>query len=130
MPWIEASVGGQRRSSNASGKFVTRNIDRDAGTGDPAADRRASRKLHRTIHKMTDDFGNRWHFNTSIAALMELINTLTEEEAHLSRAALDRICPRWFADGPFAPYMAEELWERLAAPVQCSSNPGPYTTSR
>jgi leucyl-tRNA synthetase len=81
---------------------------------DPAADRRALRKLHRTIHKMTDDFNNRWHFNTSIAALMELINTLSDEEARLSRAALDQILPSMvLLLGPFAPYMAEELWEQM-----------------
>jgi leucyl-tRNA synthetase len=114
MPWIEASVGGQRRFLDRVWKFVTRNIGREAGMGDPAADRRALRKLHRTIHKMTDDFSNRWHFNTSIAALMELINTLTEEEACLSRAALDRILPSMvLLLGPFAPYIAEELWEQL-----------------
>jgi leucyl-tRNA synthetase len=114
MPWIEASVGGQRRFLERVWKFVTRNIGRDAGVGDPAADRRALRKLHRTIHKMTDDFSNRWHFNTSIAALMELINTLTEEEAGLSRAALDQALPSLvLLLGPFAPYMAEELWEQL-----------------
>jgi leucyl-tRNA synthetase len=114
MPWIEASVGGQRRFLERVWKFVTRNIGREAGAGDPAADRRALRKLHRTIHKMTDDFNNRWHFNTSIAALMELINTLTEEEASLSRAALDQILPSMvLLLGPFAPYIAEELWEQL-----------------
>ena len=40
MPWIEASVGGQRRFLERVWKFVTRNIGRDAGAGDPAADRR------------------------------------------------------------------------------------------
>jgi leucyl-tRNA synthetase len=113
MPWIEASVGGQRRFLERVWKFVTRNIGRQSA-GDPAADRRAMRKLHRTIHKMTDDFSNRWHFNTSIAALMELINTLSEEEAGLSTAALDQILPALVLMlGPFAPYMAEELWEQL-----------------
>src|SRR3984885_16339854 len=63
---------------------------------------------------MTDDFNNRWHFNTSIAALMELINTLTEEEAGLSGAVLDQALPSLILLlGPFAPYMAEELWEQL-----------------
>ena len=63
---------------------------------------------------MTDDFSNRWHFNTSIAALMELINTLTEEEASMSRAALDQALPALvLLLGPFAPYMAEELWEQM-----------------
>jgi len=113
MPWIEASVGGQRRFLERVHRFVIRNIDRD-GDGDAQADRRALRKLHQTIQKVTEDFNNRWHFNTSIAALMELINTLSDEEAKLSRAALDRILPAFaLLLGPFAPYLAEELWEQL-----------------
>ncbi len=113
MPWNEASVGGQRRFLDRVYRFTTRNIGRDC-SGDTAADRRALRKLHQTIRKITDDFSNRWHFNTSIAALMELINTLHDEEANLSRAALDQILPSLVLMlGPFAPYMCEELWEQL-----------------
>jgi leucyl-tRNA synthetase len=113
MPWIEASVGGQRRFLERVFRFVTRNSDRTSH-GDPAADRRALRKLHQTIRKVTEDFDNRWHFNTSIAALMELINTLYDEEAGLSRGALDQILPAFtLMLEPFAPYTAEELWEQL-----------------
>jgi len=113
MPWIEASVGGQRRFLERVWRFVTRNMDRD-GAGDPAADRPALRKLHQTIRKVTEDFNNRWHFNTSIAAMMELINELYDREAGLSRAALDQVLPDLVLMlGPFAPYMAEELWEQL-----------------
>jgi leucyl-tRNA synthetase len=114
MPWIEASVGGQRRFLERVFRFVTRNIGRDAGAGDPAADRAALRKLHQTIRKVTEDFDKRWHFNTSIAALMELINELYEREPKLSRAALDQILPDLvLLLGPFAPYVAEEMWEQL-----------------
>jgi len=114
MPWNESSVGGQRRFLERVFRFVTRNLDRQVAAGDPAADRRALRKLHQTIRKVTEDFNNRWHFNTSIAALMELLNTLTEEEPNLSRAAIDQILPSLvLLLGPFAPYAAEELWEQL-----------------
>jgi len=114
MPWIEASVGGQRRFLERVWRMVTRNIDRAAGAGDAGADRRALRKLHQTIQKVTDDFNNRWHFNTSIAAVMELLNALSDEEDKLSRAALDQILPSLvLLLAPFAPYMAEELWEQL-----------------
>jgi leucyl-tRNA synthetase len=113
MPWIESSVGGPRKFVERVFRFVTRNMDREA-TGDPGADRRALRKLHQTIRKVTEDFNNRWHFNTSIAALMEMLNTLHDEEANLSRAALDQILPAVvLLMGPFAPYLAEELWELL-----------------
>ena len=113
MPWIESSVGGQRRFLERVFRFVTRNHGRESA-GDPAADRRALRKLHQIIRKVTDDFNNRWHFNTSIAAMMELLNTLQEEEPNLSRAAMGQILPAVvLLLGPFAPYIAEELWEQL-----------------
>ena len=114
MPWIESSVGGPRKFVERIYRFVNRNLEREAA-GDAAADRRALRKLHQTIKKVTEDFSNRWHFNTSIAALMELLNTLHDEEANLSRAALDQILPAMvlLIVGPFAPYLAEELWEQL-----------------
>ncbi|HEY6347476.1 MAG TPA: leucine--tRNA ligase [Bryobacteraceae bacterium] len=113
MPWIEAGVGGLRRFLDRVHRFVMRNLDR-GGAGDAGSDRRALRKLHQTIRKITEDFTNRWHFNTSIAALMELMNDLYAEEEGLSRAALDQILPSIpLLLGPFAPYLAEELWEAM-----------------
>jgi leucyl-tRNA synthetase len=113
MPWIEASVGGPRKFLERVHRFVTRNLHA-SGTGDPEADRRAVRKLHQTIRKITVDFTNRWHFNTSIAALMELINTLYDEETALSKTAVEQINPKLtLLIAPFAPYLAEELWEAL-----------------
>ncbi len=45
---------------------------------------------------------------------MELINALYAEEDHLSREALDQILPALvLLLGPFAPFLAEELWEAL-----------------
>jgi leucyl-tRNA synthetase len=113
MDWTDTGAEGAYRFLSRVFRFVTRNMDR-AGAGDPESDRRALRKLHQTIRKVTEDFDNRWHFNTSVAALMELINTLYDEEAALSRAALDQILPSLtLMLGPFAPYLAEELWEQL-----------------
>ncbi len=113
MPWIESSVGGPRRFLDRVWRFVTRNIGRE-NIGESAADKCALRKLHQTIHKVTEDFNNRWHFNTSIAALMELINELCNQEAGLSTTALEQILPSMvLLLGPFAPYMAEDLWEQM-----------------
>jgi leucyl-tRNA synthetase len=113
MPWIEVSVGGPRKFLERVHRFITRNLERE-DAGDAAADRRALRKLHQTIRKITDDFTNRWHFNTSIAALMELLNDLYAEEGALSRSALDQIHPTLvLLLAPFAPFLAEELWKAL-----------------
>jgi leucyl-tRNA synthetase len=109
MDWNESSVEGQWRFLSRLFKWVTRNADADGGTGE--TDARALRKLHQTISKITADFDNRWHFNTSIAALMELLNELVACEAGLSAAAR-RECARvvTLLLAPFAPFAAEELW--------------------
>ncbi len=89
----------------------------------PPTARAVQRKLHQTIKRVTEDFQGRWHFNTSIAALMELVNTINatpgieqgtpgEQEfpAPLRRElARDLI----LLLAPFAPYLAHELWETL-----------------
>jgi len=43
------------------------------------------RKLHQTVQRLTEDFGGRWHFNTSIAAVMELTNELYAYEDSVRR---------------------------------------------
>jgi leucyl-tRNA synthetase len=97
-------------------RFVTRNVDRmDETAGEPAdADRVVLRKLHQTIRKITEDFESRWHFNTSIAAMMELVNELYANEAKLSgpviRESLEKLV---LLMEPFTPYLAEEMWEEL-----------------
>jgi leucyl-tRNA synthetase len=89
---------------------VTRNAAKPAGDSTPQ-DRVALRKLHQTLAKITADFDNRWHFNTSIAALMELMNTLEEQEAGLSAVAaaaiVETLCLMLH---PFAPFLSQEIW--------------------
>ena len=85
-----------------------------AGKELSAEDKKILRKLHQTIHRLTEDFEGRWHFNTDISALMELVNMLYELEGQISkpvlREALDSFTKLL---SPFAPYLAQELWEEL-----------------
>jgi leucyl-tRNA synthetase len=78
---------------------------RAAGTPDDAV----MRKLHRTIRKVTDDI-TRLGFNTAIAAMMEYMNTLRSGERVPHRAEVE---PLVQLVAPFAPHIAEEMWERL-----------------
>ena len=50
------------------------------------------RRIHWTIKKVTDDIEQRYHFNTAIAAIMELHNTLGAVSPRISMA---RARPRW-----------------------------------
>jgi len=112
MDWNESSVEGQWRFLKRLFRFVTRNADgADAGGATDAA---ALRKLHQTIRKITSDFDNRWHFNTSIAALMELLNALEAAEPGLSAATRKTLAESvTLLLAPFAPFAAEELWAIL-----------------
>ncbi|MGD0015192.1 MAG: leucine--tRNA ligase [Bryobacteraceae bacterium] len=116
LEWQDAGVEGMYRFLGRVYRFVTRNAGRGAPSGGPAgeADARALRKLHQTVKKVTEDFETRWHFNTSIAATMELLNELTALEAHLSGAALREALEKMvLLLAPFVPYVAQEMWEEL-----------------
>ncbi len=65
--------------------------------------------LHRTIKKVGDDIP-KLRYNTAIAALMEYMNALREGERHPHRAEVE---PLVQLTSPFAPHLAEELWQRL-----------------
>ncbi len=116
MDWQQTGVEGQHRFLGRVYRFVTRNADRlETAPGElSASDKRALRKLHQTIAKITLDFEQRWHFNTCIAALMELTNELYLCEEGLSSASLPEILKSLtLLLEPFTPFLAAELWEEI-----------------
>ena len=118
LEWQDAGVEGMYRFLGKVCRFVTRNADRAGGdTARNDADIKALRKLHQTVKKVTEDFESRWHFNTSIAAVMELMNELPGLEAGLSGGALSEILEKLtLLLAPFTPYLAQELWVELGRP--------------
>jgi leucyl-tRNA synthetase len=89
---------------------VVNEVAEGASVGPPEGGALA-RKAHRTIAKVTDDIGRRYAFNTAIAAVMELVNELSKEPAGPdSRFAAETAVS---LIQPYAPHVAEELWERL-----------------
>src|SRR5688572_3830666 len=107
--------GGDFRDASISG--VKRFLDRlwasvivacdSAATGTPDHD--VMRKLHQTIRKVGEDIPN-LSYNTAIAAMMEYMNALRRGERTPARAEVE---PLVQLVAPFAPHIAEELWERL-----------------
>ncbi|HTW63617.1 MAG TPA: leucine--tRNA ligase, partial [Bryobacteraceae bacterium] len=114
LDWQEDGVSGVNRFLGRVYRFVTRNANRNEVQLSNSSDRSILRKLHQTIGKITSDFDTRWHFNTSIAALMELLNDLYAAESNLScavrREASEKIT---LMLAPFVPYVAQDLWSEL-----------------
>jgi leucyl-tRNA synthetase len=86
-------------------------------TNATAKEKTLVRKIHQTLKSVTNDFEHRWHFNKSIALLMELVNELQKQEpldVGLSPVILKRILDvLTLMLAPMAPHLAEELWEML-----------------
>jgi leucyl-tRNA synthetase len=69
-------------------------------------------KLHATIRKVTEDIGA-LRYNTAIAAMMEYLNAVRHGNRAVNRAEVE---PLVALVAPFAPHLAEELWQRLGHP--------------
>jgi leucyl-tRNA synthetase len=137
LDWQEAGVEGVHRFLSRVYRFVMRNADvagkssGNALAADAGSVRAIQRKLHQTIRRVTDDFQGRWHFNTCIAAIMELVNALygVEDEIAAGRFPADVLADaqRSLVQllAPFAPYLAAELWEVLGEKSNLLRQPWP-----
>ena len=88
-----------------------------AGAAGPFLELR--RKTHRTLKRVTEELEGDLKFNTSIAALMELVNELysLEPATDVDRAAVKEALVALAALlAPFAPHLAEELWHEVLGP--------------
>jgi leucyl-tRNA synthetase len=111
MDWTDGGVDGMVRFVRRLYRLVGE-VAEQAPEGLPTEASDLTRKAHETIAKVTDDVGRRQSFNTAIAALMELVN-------ELSKAGPADPAARFAAETavsliqPYAPHVAEELWEQL-----------------
>jgi leucyl-tRNA synthetase len=108
MEWHDQGVEGVWRFLNRLWRIALEQAEK------PRVDRPEgplARKTHETIAKVTDDIDRRFAFNTPIAAVMELVNEIVR--------APDDPAARFATETavsliqPYAPHVAEELWERL-----------------
>jgi len=117
-PWNSQGISGVRRF-----------LERIYGLGEAfseASEKKNLSLLHKTIKKVESDI-QEFHFNTAISSLMILINSLAEYKA--KNNALPLIKADWqkflIILSPFAPHLAEELWEKIGSKISIFKSPWP-----
>jgi leucyl-tRNA synthetase len=126
LDWQEDGVAGVSRFLGRVWRLTTKYaaVARSATqiqteTQDGGVAQKLLRKLHRTIAKITLDFEGRWHFNTCVAAIMELVNEIQAADAELASGEVPAPVIRELLRtlvlllAPFAPFLSAELWEAL-----------------
>ena len=129
MEWSEQGIEGCARFLHRVYRLVERHAEGLRGVaaaGNPhpvdlgtASEKEKAllRKAHQTLRRVTQDYEKRWHFNTSVALVMELVNLMQESEP-LEESARPAAVKHVFELlvlmlSPMAPHLAEELWEKL-----------------
>jgi leucyl-tRNA synthetase len=115
-PWDSQGIRGPQRFLDDVWNLVVEGGERKAKV--KSEDEKAlRRKTHQTIRKVTEDLKG-FAFNTAIAALMELRNTLQSQKAALYGSAAwdEAIESLLLLLCPIAPHITEELWSRLGKP--------------
>ncbi len=126
LEWSDQGVEGSFRFLNRLWRIFTEYLEDIKKITTPAANmtlegewKNIRRKTHQTIRKVTVDIEDRFHFNTAISAVMELVNAiyLVERPAKEDAEALSVIREALEAAvvllAPIVPHIAEELWQIL-----------------
>ncbi|MHB1959241.1 MAG: leucine--tRNA ligase [Acidobacteriaceae bacterium] len=138
LDWQEDGVAGISRFLSRVYRFAAQAMPRAiAGRSqsqpsslDPL-ERQLMRKLHQTLRRLTQEFDGRWHFNTCIAAIMELVNELTaDEKAIASGGVADSVLYAITRNlvlmlQAFAPYLSAELWQQMGEDTPLLRAPWP-----
>ncbi|MCK4240276.1 MAG: leucine--tRNA ligase, partial [Candidatus Atribacteria bacterium] len=129
MEWTDKGMEGAFRFLNRVWRLIYNNLDylgklkgKEEISFEKISDKakKLRQKTHLTIKKVTEDIEQRFHFNTAISAVMELVNEVYKfklEEKHreegdilVLREALEMIVRLL---SPITPYLSEELWQEM-----------------
>ncbi|MEP7285335.1 MAG: leucine--tRNA ligase [Chloroflexota bacterium] len=126
-PWDSQGIQGIVRWLNDVWTLVTGDKPAMSGEADEAAVKALRRKVHQTIQKVTDGLDS-FGFNTAVAGLMELKNTLLaarKTPVVNTPAYAEAISSMLLMMAPFTPFIAEELWERTGHPYSIHTQQWP-----
>jgi len=125
LEWSEEGIEGSWRFLNRAWRIIDRHASRLSASSSSASStssisstsRSLLRLTHQTLRRVSNDYEIRWHFNSSVALLMELVNALQAAEPlekSVPDAVLHDILEMFtLMLAPIAPHIAEEFWQML-----------------
>ncbi|MGH7798717.1 MAG: leucine--tRNA ligase [Candidatus Binatia bacterium] len=138
LEWSDQGVEGAYRFLSRLWRLIFQQRDLWAnpagsnGTGELSPELRDLRRMiHRTIQKVTDDIEERFHFNTAVAAIMELLNALSAAAQRGDDSSAGREIRKQGLEtvvlllAPFVPHAASELWQELGHAERVDDAPWP-----
>lgn len=118
LEWDESDVEGQFRFLNRVWRLVTEFVDQGAN-GTPTnsnltkLEKDLRRAIHTAIKEVTEDLQDDYQFNTGVSELMKLSNALTDSTCKESPIYAEGIATLMLLLAPFAPHIADELWQLM-----------------
>ncbi|MGQ9608243.1 MAG: leucine--tRNA ligase [bacterium] len=136
LEWSDEGIEGAFRFLNRTWRIVNqyaskvKNIQSKYNPEELSTSAKELRRMsHTTLKRVTIDIGERFHLNTAISAIMELVNylhTITESEDQTFISVLKEALEILVITlSPFAPHLAEELWVILGNEAGIINNPWP-----
>jgi leucyl-tRNA synthetase len=129
LEWNEADVEGQSRFLGRVWRLVAGfDLSKAAVTGELSKEEKNLRRsIHIAIQAITEDLSGAYQFNTAISELMKLSNALTDAKLPASPIYAEGIKTLMLLAAPFAPHMAEELWQQAGQSGSVHEQPWPIT---
>lgn len=128
LEWDDADVEGQFRFLNRVWRLVGTYLDAQGGEAakvDKKAEKELRRAIHTAIKEVSEDLNEDYQFNTAISELMKLSNALNDYKTKTSPVYQEGVVTLLSLLAPFAPHIAEELWEKLGNETSIHQAPWP-----
>ncbi|NOZ56709.1 MAG: leucine--tRNA ligase, partial [Calditrichaeota bacterium] len=128
--WSDEGMHGMARFVNRVWRLVNDFVDNPPRGSETAQTEKLRRQRHYAVKMVTRDL-ERFHFNTAISRIMELVNEISayrqnvpveQQNADVLRDAVETLV---LLLAPFAPHMGEELWARIGGKPTVFDHPWP-----
>jgi leucyl-tRNA synthetase len=129
LDWSDAGIEGTSRFLNKVYRMAAKYVDKlrdvapwtanDAVSELSPEERRLLRKTHQSLRHVSADLEERWHYNTDIAMMMELVNEIGDLDAAVAEGKIRPEVLKSAVENllvmlsPFAPHITDELWEAM-----------------